>query len=421
MGPMYLFSGSVSEALLRGVRELGPGYAFSFEPPQVDSRELALLPTSDPSLQPLSDLGRENPDAGAGGGGGGGLSGANEDGRSRRAQAAGKAPATAETAAEARKQLYLEALSGSLTPRILLAYNPSVWSGEYFLDNTPERNPVRWTDGGGGGGSRASPAGPWGGGMPARRQMIYSMAGSQAHVLIQPPSASNPALLGGGGAGYGQRRRHGATRGASSHRPDPAGGGRSRGWSGCSGWSGADDVPGGDEGERAAPVRPRRRPGHMHATRLPGTRECVTRDVRDALDCLGGLKVLLPLFAQYDHGVRRGGGGAAAAAAARAVSYRTDPRLNETVLALLAETLRDRCVWRQLCEYVRPKVLRSLSNSSAERRSSGFLVLGWCRCRRVADPDEGVGLCVFFIRGVAAPWSCGISPGTYHHRVVFGA
>ena len=59
------------------------------------------------------------------------------------------------------------------------------------------------------------------------------------------------------------------------------------------------------------------------------------RDVRDALDCLGGVKVLLPLFAQYDHGVRKGRG---------VVSYQTDPRLNETVLALLAGTLRDRFV-----------------------------------------------------------------------------
>ncbi|CAN0500671.1 unnamed protein product, partial [Discosporangium mesarthrocarpum] len=47
----------------------------------------------------------------------------------------------------------------------------------------------------------------------------------------------------------------------------------------------------------------------MHARRLLGTRECLTRDVRDALDCLGGVKALLPLFAQYDHGVRERGGG----------------------------------------------------------------------------------------------------------------
>lgn len=85
----------------------------------------------------------------------------------------------------------------------------------------------------------------------------------------------------------------------------------------------------------------------MHAMRLPGTRECVTRDVRDALDCLGGVKVLLPLFAQYDHGVRRRG--ASPNSNPARVSYRTDPRLNETVLALLAGTLRDRCADGCLC------------------------------------------------------------------------
>lgn len=321
MGPVYLFAGSIPEAILRGVRQLGPGYSFSFEPPRVDSREVALLPTSDPSLQPLSELGRERPDASEGGG----LAGANTDGdgRSRRPLAAAEAAASAQ-------RLHLTALSGALTPRILLAYNPSVWGGEFFLDNTPEHNPVRWTNGGSQGSSGS-------GGGAARRQMIYSMAGSQAHVLIQPPSVSNPSAGSGGGGGSdgGHRGRHGTSRGPWSHRPD-ASSGRSRGWSGCSGCSGVDDVFGGDGDERTTPVRPRRRPGHMHAMRLPGTRECVTRDVRDALDCLGGVKVLLPLFAQYDHGVRRRG--------ATRVSFRTDPRLNETVLALLAGTLRDRWV-----------------------------------------------------------------------------
>lgn len=321
---MYLFAGSIPETILRGVRQLGPGYSFSFEPPRVDSRQVALLPTSDPSLQPLSDLGRESPDASTGGG----LAGANTDGDGR----SHRTPAAAEAAASAQ-HLHLAALSGALTPRILLAYNPSVWGGEYFLDNTPEHNPVRWTNGGSQGSSGSGSAGG-----TARRQMIYSMAGSQAHVLIQPPSVRNLPAGGGGGGGNGGgggRGRHGPSRGPWSHRPDAAGG-RSRGWSGCSGCSGVDDVFGGDDGERTTPVCPRRRPGHMHAMRLPGTRECVTRDVRDALDCLGGVKVLLPLFAQYDHGVRRGG--------ATRVSFRTDPRLNETVLALLAGTLRDRWV-----------------------------------------------------------------------------
>lgn len=326
MGPIYLFAGSIPEAILRGVRQLGPGYAFSFEPPRVDSRELALLPTSDPSLQPLSELGRENADANTGDG----LAGANTDvnNRSRQTQAAAEAAAS-------DQHLHLAALSGALTPRILLAYNPSAWGGEYFLDNTPEHNPVRWTNGG----SQASSAAGAGGGA-ARRQMIYSMAGSQAHVLIQPTPMSNPSA--GGGGGNGHRGRHGTSRGSSSHRPD-ATGGRSRGWSGCSGCSGVDDVFGGDDGERTTPSRPRRKPGHMHAMRLPGTRECVTRDVRDALDCLGGVKVLLPLFAQYDHGVRRRG------ARGTRVSFRTDARLNETVLALLAGTLRDRWVGRWMC------------------------------------------------------------------------
>lgn len=319
MGPMYLFAGSIPETTLRGVRQLGPGYAFSFEPPQVDSREVALLPTSDPSLEPLSELGREGHAST-----GRGLAGTNADGggRPRRTQAAAEAAVSAQ-------HLHLAALSGALTPRILLAYNPSVWGGEYFLDNTPEHNPVKWTNGGS---QRLS--GSSGG--TARRQMIYSMAGSQAHVLIQSPSVSNFHPAGGGSnGGSGGRGRHGASRGPGSHRPDAASG-RSRGWSGCSGCSGVDDVFGGDDAERTTPVRPRRKPGHMHAMRLPGTRECVTRDVRDALDCLGGVKVLLPLFAQYDHGVRRG--------RATCVSFRTDPRLNETVLALLAGTLRDRWV-----------------------------------------------------------------------------
>lgn len=321
MGPIYLFEGSIPEALLRGVRQLGPGYAFNFEPPHVDSREVDVLATSDPSLQPLSELGTENPGVKKDGGG---LAGANGDGsRPRRTRA------VSEAAAPAQQELHLEALSGALTPRILLAYNPSVWGGEYFLDNTPEHNPVRWTSGG-------SQTSSGSGGGTTRRQMVYSMAGNQAHVLIQPPSVSKAAASVGGGGGSGgdngHRGRHGTTRAPSNHRVDAATG-RSRGWSGCSGSSGIDLL---DNGERAACVRPRRRPGHMHAMRLPGTRECVTRDVRDALDCLGGLKVLLPLFAQYDHGVRRGG--------AANVSFLTDPQLNETVLALLAGALRDRCV-----------------------------------------------------------------------------
>ena len=39
---------------------------------------------------------------------------------------------------------------------------------------------------------------------------------------------------------------------------------------------------------------------NMHALKLPGTHACVSRDVRHTLDCLGGIRLLFPLFAQLD-------------------------------------------------------------------------------------------------------------------------
>lgn len=327
MGSVYLFSGHLSEELLRGIRQLGPGYAFSFEPPQVDSREIPLLRSRDPYLRALSEM--DSPAVGRGsmvGDGGGGGSSARQADMTAAAMAA-----AAETAA-ARQKLHVAALSGILTPLILLAYNPSVWGGEYFLDNTPDHNQIRWTDrskplagapggGGGGGGERAGGGGGGGGaaaggGTSTHGRVIYSMAGSQAHVFIQPRRA---AVNSGGDA----------CRTSATNRPSPPACSRTRGWSGVS----SDYNFCEKEGSSVFHVRPRPRPGCMHAIRLPGTRECLTRDVRDALDCLGGVKVLLPLFAQYDHGVRRG---------ARRISYETDPVLNETVLALLAGTLKDR-------------------------------------------------------------------------------
>lgn len=323
MGPIYLFAGSISEELLRGIRQLGPGYAYSFEPPQIDSREIALLPTPDPHLQALSELDMDVPEASSTN-----LGKARSDSGLRCAETRAEAASVA-----ARQNAYLAALSGALTPRIMLAYNPSVWGGEYFLDNTPECNPVRWAKGSP---TSSSTRKQWEPDGASRARTIYSMAGSHAHVLVQPrhPSAHRGASgLGGniGGAQAAQARGDG--RNPPSHRPNATR--RTRGWSGWSGCSEEDNVFGGEEGESAPSLRPHPRPGYMHAMRLPGTRECVTRDVRDALDCLGGVKVLLPLFAQYDHGVLQDTGN---------VSYRTDPRLNETVLALLAGTLRDRCV-----------------------------------------------------------------------------
>lgn len=298
MGPVYLFAGNLSEELLRGIRQLGPDYAFSFEPPQVDSRGIALLRPRDPRLRALSEeIGAESgfTEKTSVGGGGSGE-------RQMETASALAAAASAASRVEARQKLHKVALSGALTPLILLAYNPSVWGGEYFLDNTPDHNDVKWTDGSHRGG-----------------RVIYSMSGSQAHVLIQPRHAVSSA-------------RGGDDRGGETKTSDSSP--RERGWSGV---SGEDNFFGNNEystfGRSSSSVHPRPRPGCMHAMRLPGTRECVTRDVRDALDCLGGVKVLLPLFAQYDHGVLRSD---------RRVSYQTGQLLNETVLALLAGTLRDR-------------------------------------------------------------------------------
>lgn len=310
MGPVYLFAGCIPEILLRGIRQLGPDYAFSFEPPKVDSREVSPLPTRDPHLQALTEL----DDDSAGGG--------TSDPRA--------ASGSADALETEPSNLHLAALSGALTPHVILAYNPSVWGGEYFLDNTPEYNPVRWTSSQQSSSRARTEADA---SVGARNRVIYSMAGSQAHVLIQPQNAGHPRRDGISG---GRSSRNAGKRALGHRTALPA---RARGWSGWSGLSSEDNAFGGDGVEGAPTVRPRPRPGYMHAMRLPGTRECVRRDVRDALDCLGGVKVLLPLFAQYDHGVRCGDG---------RVSYRTDLRLNETVLALLAGTLRDRCV----CVYV---------------------------------------------------------------------
>jgi hypothetical protein len=40
--------------------------------------------------------------------------------------------------------------------------------------------------------------------------------------------------------------------------------------------------------------------GKMHAMMLSGCHRCTFKDMRDALDCLGGKRVLIPLFAQFD-------------------------------------------------------------------------------------------------------------------------
>lgn len=62
---------------------------------------------------------------------------------------------------------------------------------------------------------------------------------------------------------------------------------------------------------------PRRKRG-MHALSLPGTHQCVTRHVKDVLHCLGGIRVLFPLFGQLDQPTKVPKSAASIAAAAAA-------------------------------------------------------------------------------------------------------
>jgi hypothetical protein len=104
-----------------------------------------------------------------------------------------------------------KALNGTLTPLIMLAYNPGVWKGNFAVDVTPEKNQTRW----------------------------------------RPPKASS-----------------------------------------------ANDSKGKDIEEYE--TFGNHGNSYSHARCLSGTYRSTTKDMRDALDCLGGIKVLLPLFAQFD-------------------------------------------------------------------------------------------------------------------------
>jgi hypothetical protein len=119
--------------------------------------------------------------------------------------------ANRKSSGEAQQSTFLESLSSS----IMLAYNPGVWDGNYFLDNTPEKNSVKW------------------GVKDARAKGKNNESG-----LSKSPSKSVNANFSGG--------------------------------------------------------------PKMHAIKLAGTFRCTFQDMRDALDCLGGKKILIPLFAQFD-------------------------------------------------------------------------------------------------------------------------
>lgn len=162
---MYLFTEALTEGQLRGIHALGPSYFYSFEPFSVVQRDIPPPSIKKQTVDPV-----------------------------------------------------LSVLDGSLTPLIALAYNPAVWKGEYYLDNTPEKNPIKW---------------------------------KQTNLLA----------------------------GADTNAP-----------------YGDIDSPIIDETTCVAQLAP----GKMHARALPGTHRSTTLDIRTVLNSLGGIRVLLPLFTQFD-------------------------------------------------------------------------------------------------------------------------
>jgi hypothetical protein len=182
LSAIYFFSDALSEGQLRGIRGLGPSYVYSFEPHNIVHRDMssALQASKKQTVDPV-----------------------------------------------------LSVLDGSLTPLIMLAYNPAVWANDYILDNTPDKNVVKW-------------------------------GGSTTSIIPDIGPNDNPS------PSQAQGRRRSATstseEGSVSDR------------------------------FQVLPVA-----GKMHALqRLPGTYRNTTQDAKMALDSLGGIKVLLPLFAQFD-------------------------------------------------------------------------------------------------------------------------
>ena len=165
MSAIYLFADALTEGQLRGIYALGPSYFYSFEPYDTVNRDIPLANDKKITVDPV-----------------------------------------------------LSVLDSSLTSLIALAYNPAVWKHDLYLDNTPERNGVKWKSG-----NFLTPAGTF--------------------------------------AQYGGEK--------NSHN-----------------FSKIDS--------------PYYSPGRMHARGLPGTYRDITSDVRIALNSLGGIKALLPLFAQFD-------------------------------------------------------------------------------------------------------------------------
>ena len=322
MGAVYFFEDALSAEYLRSIYALGPNYTFFFERADIDQRHDdygAAHSTDTSTAAGNSATATSNVAVSTVGTSGSGTSGVQETIKTSKSSgyvAAHPPPPVLNGS---------KALDGSLTSKIMLAFNPAVYEGDAFLDNTPEKNAVNW-------GSY---------GLLSQLGIGYFSSGPSTTNSSSGSSSSN---ISGSNSGSG---------GGNSDR-------------------------GGYAVYRDAVLRPAA--GQMHALRRPGTIECVTRDVRDTLDCLGGVKVLFPLFAQFDQPAERltlGGPSTPSAAAADTATaglnssssdeydnadYTTEPKLFAWTLTLLG-TLLDR---------------NSTANQSFLEQQQGFQMVSFC-------------------------------------------
>jgi hypothetical protein len=157
LGALYFFKTALSVTKFASIYELGPTYLYCFEPFTVEYRDVQAHTSKNASQVSVSSA------------------------------------------------LASNILDGQLSSSILLCYNPAVWNGNLFLDNTPAKNGIVWT------------------------------VGSYADIVSEQ------------GVGFDDRGNY-----------------------------------------------------KMHAYSLQGTYHTNTQDLRMALDSLGGIKTILPLFVQSD-------------------------------------------------------------------------------------------------------------------------
>jgi hypothetical protein len=71
----------------------------------------------------------------------------------------------------------------------------------------------------------------------------------------------------------------------------------------------------------------------MHVLRLPGTHHCITRDINDTLDSLGGIRVLFPLFLQLDNPIKLSD--------RQQISQDVDPQYLTSLLRIFCDMIRN--------------------------------------------------------------------------------